>query len=323
MSLLRVATPASGGTRHLQFTPGTAVTLALAYLAWEAARMTGSRLGLFVCFASLATLLLDLGVAFIVTRRARFRATVQPTDGVVGDEATVCLSVSGTRSALRIRVGPSAPAHVAPPGTGPLTLCAGSRGVISVLEVEAVSLGWCGLVGFLRRGEVELARPFAVGPRPVQPAQSFPDLARSAGEEVAVPAATGDMVRGVRDYVPGDRLRLVHWRATARLGALVVKEVEETTAPTVVVALHLADWSAAAEEATARAAWYVGEARRRGCTVILATRDASGPVTGSVGSSSDLNWRLARAVVGAPELPAGGANRGPVLLVTAEGDAWR
>jgi uncharacterized protein (DUF58 family) len=31
---------------------------------------------------------------------------------------------------------------------------------------------------------------------------------------------------GVRDYQPGDRLRDIHWRATARLGALQVKKFE-------------------------------------------------------------------------------------------------
>lgn len=326
--MIRPTTPARGavargGVRNLRFTPGTAVALAMAYVAWEASRMTRSPLGLFVCFAAVATVLVDLVVAIAATRRVNLAAAVHPTDGVVGDEATMTVSVRGTSCALRVKVGPSVAMNVTPPETGELRLGAGSRGVISALEAEVVSFGWCGLAGYLRRSMLELERPFAVGPRPVQPAQSFPETARRPGEETAVRAASGDMIRGVRDYVPGDRLRHVHWRATARLGSLVVKEVEEPFAPGLVVVLHLADWSPAAEQAAARAAGYVGDARRRGWRVILATRDVSGPVTGAVESTSDLNWRLARALVGQPELPSGMEQGTPVLVVTAEGDEWR
>jgi uncharacterized protein (DUF58 family) len=41
----------------------------------------------------------------------------------------------------------------------------------------------------------------------------------------------------LRDYVPGDDLRHVHWRATARTGDLVVREHVDTTKPEVVVIL--------------------------------------------------------------------------------------
>lgn len=39
----------------------------------------------------------------------------------------------------------------------------------------------------------------------------------------------------LRDYVPGDDLRHVHWRATARTGDLIVREHVDTTKPEVVV----------------------------------------------------------------------------------------
>lgn len=321
--MLRPTARTRGGVRNLRFTPGTAVALAIAYVAWEASRTTRSPLGLFVCFAAVATVLLDLAVAVASTGRARLAATVRPTDGVVGDEATLTVSVTGTRCALRVKIGPSEALNVTPPETGHLRLGAGSRGVVSALDAEVVSFGWCGLGGHLRRTVLELERPFAVGPRPVEPARPLREIGPRSGEEMAVRAGAGDMVRGVRDYVPGDRLRQVHWRATARLGSLVVKEVEEPLAPGIVVVLHLAEWSAAGEHAAARAAWYVGDARRRGWRVILATRDVTGPVAGAVESASDLNWRLARAVVGPPALPGGMDKGTPVLVVTAEGDEWR
>ena len=40
---------------------------------------------------------------------------------------------------------------------------------------------------------------------------------------------TGQEVIGSREYSPGDPLRLVHWRNTARLGKLAIKEVEDTS----------------------------------------------------------------------------------------------
>lgn len=40
------------------------------------------------------------------------------------------------------------------------------------------------------------------------------------------PQTTGDL-RGVRDYRPGDQARTVHWRASARRGQLVVKELDD------------------------------------------------------------------------------------------------
>ncbi len=47
-------------------------------------------------------------------------------------------------------------------------------------------------------------------------------------------------VMGVRDYLPTDSFRRIHWPATARLGELQVKEYEPTTARNLVVCLNVA-----------------------------------------------------------------------------------
>lgn len=44
---------------------------------------------------------------------------------------------------------------------------------------------------------------------------------------------------GIRDYLPGDSLRRIHWRATARLGALQVKELEPTVTSESLILLNL------------------------------------------------------------------------------------
>jgi len=44
---------------------------------------------------------------------------------------------------------------------------------------------------------------------------------------------------GTREYRPGDSMRLVHWRSSARTGELIVKEFEEEVASTVSIVLDL------------------------------------------------------------------------------------
>jgi len=50
----------------------------------------------------------------------------------------------------------------------------------------------------------------------------------------------------LREYVPGDELRLVHWRASARTGALVTRELRDADRPhaTVVLDVHPASYGA-------------------------------------------------------------------------------
>lgn len=50
-----------------------------------------------------------------------------------------------------------------------------------------------------------------------------------------LPAAGGEDFYGIRDYVPGDDRRKVHWRSTARTGRLMVREDETTGLPRLAV----------------------------------------------------------------------------------------
>src|SRR5947207_8624078 len=70
------------------------------------------------------------------------------------------------------------------------------------------------------------------------------ELALSGAErfgvrELPVAAVRGSGVDpdGVREYVPGDPLRRMHWKLTARTGRLSVIEFEESRAVRVVIAL--------------------------------------------------------------------------------------
>jgi uncharacterized protein (DUF58 family) len=314
--------PAAGGwTRETRATVGTGGALVLAGLAWTTWRATGSRLAVFVCFAALLAIALDLVLALVTTGRVEATVEATPRDAFVGDSVPFTLSVAGPSLPFRVRIVPRGdPLVVTPPASGRLAGQADRREVVTELEVEVTSSGLCGLVTCARRRRATLPRPMAVGPRPLAPPHPFPELFGAWGDGAPRPAGVGDVVRGVRDYVPGDPARRVHWPTTARRGDLVVKEVEEPGAPRMVVILDLGGGSAAGEAAAGRAAWYAYEALRRGYEVVLATAEPGGPATGRVGPPSDVNQRLARAVRGVPPAPPPG--RAAVVTVTPQGDSW-
>ncbi|HEX8552394.1 MAG TPA: DUF58 domain-containing protein [Abditibacteriaceae bacterium] len=71
-----------------------------------------------------------------------------------------------------------------------------------------------------------------VGPATVSFGRNGTGVSReAAGGETAASDLTGrgDELRGTRPYVAGDDLRSVHWKSTARLGQLVVREFDRTT----------------------------------------------------------------------------------------------
>jgi uncharacterized protein (DUF58 family) len=94
--------------------------------------------------------------------------------------------------------------------------------------------------------------------------------------------------RGVREYAPGDSLRFVHWRSTARTGRLLVKEFEtgshgqaafllQRTAGT---DLKTSDRSSL-DRACGHVAFIAGELMRQGTEVVLPLQMRGRP-TGSI-----------------------------------------
>lgn len=81
---------------------------------------------------------------------------------------------------------------------------------------------------------------------------------------------------GVRPYTPGDPLRRIHWRATARHGEWHVKEFETSQlAPTVLALEQAPTWQAKGDthpdfdQAIRHIAWIALEAPRQGVSLIL------------------------------------------------------
>ncbi|MDQ6726776.1 MAG: DUF58 domain-containing protein [Actinomycetota bacterium] len=322
--------PASeaGRRRELRPTPATGGALVVVAVAWDTWHSSGSRFALFVCFAVLVAMVVDLAWAVTSTRKVRLRVEAVPTDLHVGDRDDLTLAVAGPALTFEVRVLPGqAPLRCRPPASGRLPQLAERRQVVTFLDVEVAGRGLAGLVLFARHRRIPLPHPLHVGPRPLAPPHPFPELFGAWGDGAPRPAVTGDVVRGVRGYVPGDPLRRIHWPATARRDELVVKEVEDPGAPRLVVALDLGGGGDAGERAAARAAWYADEALRRGYEVVLATVEAGGPVTAPVGPAHEVNRRLARATRGRPRPAETRPGHDPgqrvaVVSVTPLGDSW-
>ena len=115
-----------------------------------------------------------------------------------------------------------------------------------------------------------------------------------------LPTFTGDLVGSVRPYVSGDPPHLVHWPSSARLGELVVRELEPPMPVGQAVVLDLRDLGPDTEQAASYALGACRAVLGSGGHLVLATCETSGPVVGPVRTVLDAGRRLARAVPGAP-----------------------
>ncbi len=139
--------------------------------------------------------------------------------------------------------------QVEPVGAGPavdvdVPMVAVRRGRFHRLSVRVSSDAPFGIATASRVVTVELPRPFEVGPRPIE-VDHLADPDSGAVGEVATTAAGhgGDTTRSVRPYVPGDPAHLVHWPTSARVGSLVVREMEPPADRAVAVVVDLGIWS--------------------------------------------------------------------------------
>jgi uncharacterized protein (DUF58 family) len=110
----------------------------------------------------------------------------------------------------------------------------------------------------------------AVGPASVSGsrAAAMSGIADAGGDEsVSNRLGRGEEIRGTRPYVAGDDLRTVHWKSTARLGRLVVKEFHPITRSEAVII-----WDGAGQATRA------GRTRRRATKGSAAKRQGTPPV---------------------------------------------
>ena len=256
------------------------------------ARTTGAGWTLVVVCSVAAVVVLGAVWPAVVVRRIGVDIE-GPADAVAGRPVEATLSLTGMSSPLRVRVtDPPGPWLAAmAPASGRVEVVPARRGVIERFQVEVDVGAPLGLVWCRRRLTVPLSRPVEVAPRPVEEALAASVLAARLG---------GEAVRTLREYVPGDAAKLVHWPSTARRGELVVKELEEPDRPGLVLRVELGGTDEQVEDVAARAMGAALGGLRAGLQVTLLTREAAGPRAAAVRTPIEAGRRLARAVPGPP-----------------------
>lgn len=185
------------------------------------------------------------------------------------------------------------------------------RGVHCVGRCELTTGAPFGVV--LARRTIDIESSVVVYPR-VFGVSAIETLAAGGGAQAQRRAPSGDTAT-VREYRPGDPLRHVHWRSTARTGRLVVREFEDAAASDVTVIADVPDDYEEADVVAAVA-----------CSIALAALDAGRGVrvvgpddeTDAVSRREILHWgaRLASGPRPRPRVDAGVA-----ILVTTDPDA--
>ena len=152
----------------------------------------------------------------------------------VSDRLPRRLHTVGERAPMLLQLRPGETREVT------YSLEAERRGVYQIGPAQVETTDPLGFYAFTQRvgGQSELA----VYPAPLPLRRVF--FAEAAapgwrGQEAAQVRGSGTDFHGVREYQPGDELRHVHWRTTARTGTLSVAEYEQGASRDTVIALDL------------------------------------------------------------------------------------
>lgn len=274
-----------------------------------------------------------LGVAWpvVAVRTLGVRVVSAPTDLVVGELATIELELRGRVSGLSIGATGSETVvvDVVSPGTIRIPATIAARGSYSKLSIDVASDAPFGIAWAQRARLVDLPRPMLVAPVAIPVTAAPRELAGAMQDpHPQGQGASGDSVRSVRSYVSGDPAHLVHWPTSARLGSLVVREMEPPASRALAVVLDLSvrrvdssdgerpgvdrpgvergdsgDELDAAEVAAGRALGLVESALGQGARVVLCTAEPAGSVAAEVPDLLGARRRLALAVQGPPAVP--------------------
>jgi len=161
----------------------------------------------------------------------------------------------------------------------------------------------------------------------------FPELVDVDGEELRglldgadhpVPrVGPGTEVAGLREYHIGDEARSIHWRRSAALNKLVVRERQRDAAARITLVIDNARpdgateaWDVGFEDAISRAASLAAEAAARGAAVDVAVRGQKSPLV-LPASPPDPIWRFLAelSTAGASAAHPNGGNSPVVIAV--------
>jgi uncharacterized protein (DUF58 family) len=117
------------------------------------------------------------------------------------------------------------------------------RGIVRLAEIELSTTFPFGLLRCRRR--VRVSQEVAVYPRIGMLNRR---LALGYRESIESGAITSnrrgghDDFYGIREYRPGDNVRAIHWRSTARTGEVMIREMCANAPPQLIVVLNLRSW---------------------------------------------------------------------------------
>jgi uncharacterized protein (DUF58 family) len=201
----------------------------------------------------LDALLVSLALIGLATAAWPLRGLVAhhevPERGVEGEPVRITVSLTARRAGRFLVVEDGWPgvrarapvAHVGPahPAAATVAVTPDRRGRYQVGPVEVACRGMLGLFTVSRR--FPAADVVAVWPvtRPVPAGVAEALLPVLEGHAAGQRTRQAEDVYGVRDYQPGDQFARIHWRSSARRGALVVREYERPQAPTTAIVLDL------------------------------------------------------------------------------------
>ena len=261
---------------------------AAARLGWQEARAGAGVLALVVVTAGL----------WLIPRRAHAvtHELLEPRV-TVGDDAVIHVRVANptARTLLPVRmempVGPVEAVFAVPtlaPGAVDergFVLPTSRRGIVTVGPVVSVASDPVGLVRLTR--ERTESQEVHIHPRTIRLGSVLSGLMRDVEGAVTQELSSSDVAfHALRDYVPGDDRRNVHWRSTARTGRLMVRQFEETRRAHLLVILDLDEAAYETDEeletAISCAASLIVATMREGREVSLVTQAGAPPLTTAV-----------------------------------------
>jgi len=237
MRLGSSVTPLGWGTTLV----GAGTALAGSLASWVEAAVLG-----FTCLSLVAlSLLWSLGRAghTVALRLANTRVTV-------GEKALGALTVTNPTSRrlratkVELCVGAGANSFLCPPlGRGEsheevFAIATTRRGIVAVGPASTIRGDSLGLV---RRVQTwSDATELYIHPRTVAMNASTVGFIRDIEGATTQDLSSADVsFHALREYVPGDDRRAIHWRSTARIGKLMVRQFEETRRSHLLIILDL------------------------------------------------------------------------------------
>jgi uncharacterized protein (DUF58 family) len=220
-----------------------------------------------------------------------------PVDAIAGDPVELQV-VSTTRLRVRPAIPGGKTAFCGPTekGPSPLVVIPERRGILVAITVDIASAAPFGILWWSKRMTIALPVEICVAPKPTKSIWIPPEIDDWTGESPGRRTASVGEMKGVRDYQHGDARRMVHWRASAHTGRMMVREMEAPTSDPVTVRLVLPVDPAQADELAGRALATILALLDHSRPVMLATSEATGERVAIVLGSRDAGRRLARAI---------------------------